>query len=107
MKKQKVSPLTKYLQLPKTIVKVKESAETCNTRAIAGARVLASAECLAILKEKERKKRELEQEKENRKKVREEKRKQREEEKMKKAEQKAQREEERKRKREIKRKEQG
>ena len=112
MKKQKVSPLTKYLQLPKTIVKVKESAATCNTRAITGARVLTSAECLAVIKEKERKKRELEQEKENRKKVREEKRKQREEENLKKAEQKAQREEERKRKREIKeeerkRKEQG
>ena len=112
MKKQKVSPLTKYLQLSKTIVKVKESAASCNTRAITGARVLTSAECLAIIKEKERKKRELEQEKENWKKVREEKRKQREEENLKKAEQKAQREEERKRKREIKeeerkRKEQG
>ena len=73
--------------------------------------MLTSAECLAILKEKERKKRELEQEKENRKKVREEKKKQQEE-KLKKAEQKALREEERKRKCEIKeekrkRKEQG
>ena len=72
MNKQKVCPL----QLPKTIVKVKESTASLNARAVTGARVLISAECLALLIDKKKKKRELEEEKENMKKVREEKRKQ-------------------------------
>ena len=58
MKNQKVNPLTKYLQLPKTIDKLKESAASFNTRAVTGARVLTSAGCLAILCKRETEKKE-------------------------------------------------
>ena len=69
---------------------------------MSGARVLTSAECLAIIKEKENKKKQQEEERENRKRLREEKKKQREEEKQKKAEQRMIKEKEREKQREKK-----
>ena len=97
--KWNVSPIDKYLQLP-TAVKTRQHAASSSTRAMTGARVLTSAECLAIIKEKEMKKKQQEEDKENRKKLREEK-KQREEEK-KKGELRLQREKEREKQREKK-----
>ena len=47
-----LNPVDKYLKLP-TAPKKKESAASSSTRAMTGARVLTSAECLAIIKEKE------------------------------------------------------
>ena len=85
---QEVSPMMKYLQIP-TAVQVKPSAASAKTRAVTGARVLTSATCLAIIKEKEMKKQREMEEKEERKKRREEKKRQREDEKRKKAEERA------------------
>lgn len=94
-----VSPIDKYLHLPvQSVVRKKRTAASSHTRAMTGARVLTSAECLAIIKEKELKKKNQEEEKENRKKQREEKKRQQEEEKKKKAELRLQREKERERK---------
>jgi hypothetical protein len=64
------------------------------TRAITGARVLTNAQCFAVIKEREEKKKKLEEEKEQRKRLREEKKKQREEEKCMKDEEKARKAEE-------------
>lgn len=89
-----MSPIDKYLTIPKN-PRTKSSAAS---RAVTGARVLTSAECFAIIKEKEQKKRRDEEEKANRKKIREEKKKQREDEKAKKADEKAKKAEERIRK---------
>lgn len=94
---KKVSPVAKYLQVPEPVSK-RRAASTSATRAITGARVLTSGECFAIIKEKERKKKQLEEEKEERKRLREEKKKQREEEKHQKEEEKAKRAEEKIRK---------
>ena len=93
-----MSPMMKYLQLPSSGTKNKQPLKK-STRAMTGARVLTSAECLAIIKEKELKKKQQEEEKENRKRMREEKKKQREEEKKRKQEQKVQREKEREKQR--------
>ena len=51
----KVSPLTKYLQLPDAS-KTKPPVASSKNRGITGARVLTSVECLAIIKDKEMKK---------------------------------------------------
>ena len=93
------TPLQKYLHLPTTAKTKKTPVASSETRAITGARVLTSAECLAIIKEKEMKKKQEKEEKEKRKRQREEKKRQREEEKRKREEEKRQREE-RKRQRE-------
>ena len=93
---KKVSPVTKHLTLPTPGPSVKK--KPAPTRAITGARVLTSAECLAIIKEKEEKKKKEEEEKEERKRIREEKKQQREIEKQKKLELRAAKEQEKKRK---------
>ena len=95
------SPVDKHLQLP-TAPKKKGTVASSSTRAMTGARVLTSAECLAIIKEKEQKKKQQEEEKENRKRLREDKKKQQEEEKQKKAEQRMLKEREREKQREKK-----
>ena len=97
----KVSPLTKYLQLPNTS-KTKPPVASSKNRAITGARVLTSAECLAIIKDKEMKKKLEQEEKERKKKEREEKKKQKQEDIAKKAEERAKRNELRARKAEEK-----
>lgn len=87
--------MPKYLNIPKAKLSVAPSVAPSKTRAITGARVLTSSECLALIREKELKKKQQEEEKENRKKIREEKKKQREEDKLKKAEEKRKKEHER------------
>ena len=67
---QKVSPVTKYLTIPTAVPKEKPPS-SASSRAMTGARVLTSAECLAIIKEKEERKRKQEEEKEERKRIRE------------------------------------
>ena len=62
------SSVVKYLQLPSCS---KRQTVTKSTRAMTGARVLTSAQCIAILKEKELKKKQQEEEKEKRKQIRE------------------------------------
>ena len=94
--RQQVSPIDKYLTIPKT--KAKLPTAPSQTRAITGARVLTSAECLSVIREKELKKKQQEEEKENRKKIREEKKQQREEEKKQKAEERKRKQEEKIRK---------
>ena len=93
--RKEVSPVSKYLTTPTASSKPSAPSQS---RAITGARVLTSDQCLALIQEKELKKKKQEEEKENRKKIREEKRKQKEEEKQKKAEEKAKREQEKIRK---------
>ena len=80
-KMKKVSPVAKYLQMP-TISKTKTPPALSKNRAVTGARVLTSAQCLQIIKEKEMKKQLEEEEKEKQRKEREAKKKQREEEKQ-------------------------
>ena len=115
---QQSSPLEKFLHLPvsstltpvtkpaaptpSTPCRPTSSGASSKTRAITSARVLTSAECLAIIKEKEMKKKLEAEEKEQRKREREEKKKQREVERKKKEEEKAQKEVERKKKAEEK-----
>ena len=95
---QKNSPLEKCLQLPvfgtpksankpatPTQSPPTASSTSSKSRAITGARVLTSDQCLAIIKEREMKKRLEMEEKEKRKREREEKKKQKEEEQKKKA----------------------
>ena len=84
------TPLQKYLHLPTTAKTKKTPVASSETRAITGARVLTSAECLAIIKEKEMKKKQENEEKEKRKRQREEKKRQREEEKRQREEEKRQ-----------------
>ena len=72
-KMKKVSPVVKYLQMP-TISKTKTPPALSKNRAVTGARVLTSAQCLQFIKEKEMKK-QLEEEKEKRRKEREAKKK--------------------------------
>ena len=86
--RKQVSPIDKFLKLP-TNPRLKPS----QFHAVTGARVLTSADCLAVIREKELKKQQEEQDKENRRKVREEKKKQREEEKLKKAQEKKRKDE--------------
>ena len=93
-KMKKVSPVAKYLQMP-TISKTKTPPALSKNCAVTGARVLTSAQCLQIIKEKEMKKQLEEEEKEKRRKEREAKKKQREEEKQRKAEERERKAEER------------
>ncbi len=93
------SPITEFLKFPDTPKSSKGKKKP------GPARVLTSEDALAMLAEKERKKREEEEAKERRKREREEKRILREEEKEKKAAEREKREEERKRKAEEKAKE--
>ena len=52
------TPLQKYLHWPSTVKTKKTPTASCETHATTGARVLTNAECLAIIKEKEMKKKE-------------------------------------------------
>ena len=74
----RISPIDKYLRMG-TPGRSKPSVRSSSTRAITGARVLTSSECLAIIKGKEMKKKLEQEEKEKRKIEREEKKKKQEE----------------------------
>ena len=92
----RIKYLDKYLELPTSKRKTLHPASASSKmRAITGARVLTSSECLSIIKEREAQKKKEEEEKERRRREREEKKTQKAEEKKKKEEEKKRKEERR------------